>query len=85
MSSVDYWAKVENFVQKIVSLIFHNDFFVFCWCCGKAVDKVVGLRGLARGVWLLLVRRSNASSDYKQKPAKVGRLSLLSCVAVSGI
>lgn len=51
MSSVDYWAKVENFVQKIVSLIFHNDFFVFCWCCGKAVDKVVGLRGLVCGVW----------------------------------
>ena len=52
MSSVDYWAKVENFVQKIVLLIFHNDFFVFCCRCGKAVDKVVGLRGLVvvRGV-----------------------------------
>lgn len=50
MSSVDYWAKVENFVQKIVLLIFHNDFLVFCWRCGKAVDKVVGLRGLVRGV-----------------------------------
>ena len=29
---------------------FSQRFFVFYWCCGKAVDKVVGLRGLVRGV-----------------------------------
>ena len=54
MSSVDYWAKVENFVQKIVLLIFYND-FVFCWRCGKVVDKVVGLRGLVCGVWCVVL------------------------------
>lgn len=53
------------------------------------MDKVVGLRGLVCGVWCSVCgarcEEVMLPAFHKQKPAKCGRLSLLSCVAVSGI
>lgn len=54
MSSVDYWAKVENFVQKIVLLIFHNDFLFSVGVVEKLWIKLwfkrIGVRS-SIGVW----------------------------------